>query len=56
MINFTPKKESPSRKKHLSNKKSYTPSKLTISSIMGYAAAMKVYSTEKIGQFNILLN
>jgi hypothetical protein len=56
MINSTPKKDYLSQKISLRNTKKLTPSKLTINLIMGYAAAVKVCSTESIGQTNILLN
>ena len=56
MINSTPKKNHLSRKINSINKRRCTPSKLSINLIMGYAAALKVYSIKSLGQTNILLN
>ncbi len=56
MINSTPKKDYPSRKINLINKKRRTPSKLTIKLIMGYAAALRVYNIESLGQTSVVMN
>jgi len=56
MINSTPKKDYPSRKINIKSVVRYTPSKLTIKLIMGYAAAIQVHNTEILGQISILQN
>lgn len=56
MISSTPKKHQDPPQIILNGTKVRTPSKLTISLIMGYAAAISVYDIKGLGQANILLN
>jgi len=56
MIYSTPKKDHLSRDISTKSTRKLTPSRLSISLIMGYAAAVKVYDTISLGQTNIMLN
>ena len=57
---FTPKesKDSPKIQKTTGskNKNGFGPSKLTMSIIFGYSAALKVIKTNALGNLDILLN
>jgi hypothetical protein len=57
---FTPKesKDSPKNQKPAgnNNQSGFGPSKLTMSMILGYSAALKVIKTNTLGNLDILLN
>lgn len=56
MISSTPKKHQDSPKFKSRDKVRVSPSKLTISIILGYASALRVYKTKAVGFTNVLIN
>ena len=56
MIKFTPKQHQESQNLKYRATLGNTPSEFSMKFIMGYAAALRVHSTNKYGKMNILLN
>jgi len=56
MINSTPKKHYSLQKTKQRTLNGVSPSKYSISLIMGYAAAVRVLSTSYLGRTNVMLN
>ncbi len=56
MISFTPKKHQEFPKINAKDGVCTAPSQLTISIILGYASALRVYKTKSMGFANVLIN